>query len=186
MKISELLSAGGIDRAMQIPVAISGENRSLSIGQIIDALAKAVLPFTQIVKTPPKYGAFSDGTPGSGPGISIVYAAFDNRFYAMRVMGIPVSGVLQQHTTFYTNFNGVENYHDADGKPRTDCLYVAPSGRIYYYDGSAFISAGLTDAQAELLTKLTPQEVESETVLQNMEAAGLIVPGQIYYIPENE
>lgn len=186
MKISELLSAGSLNRAMQIPVAISGENRSLSIGQIIDALAKSVIPFTRILKTLPSSSNFSDGAPGTGPGISIVYVAPNKRFYAMRVNIIPVSGILHRQTTFYANFNGVENYHGADGKPRTDCLYVASDGRTYYYNGDALISAGLTDEQAELLAKLTPQEVESETVLQNMEAAGLIVPGQIYYIPENE
>lgn len=186
MKISELLSAGSINRAMQIPVAISGENRSLSIGQIIDALTKSVLPFTEIIKTAPAGSQFSLGTPGNLFGVTIVYAAFANRFYAMRKTLVGVSGVVNTQITFYTKFAGVENYHDEDGKPRQDCLYIASDGRTYYYNGSTLISAGLTDAQAEQLAKLTPQEVESETVLQNMEAAGLIVPGQIYYIPESE
>lgn len=186
MKISELTGAGSINRAMQIPVAISGENRSLSIGQIIDALAKSVIPFAEIIKTAPVEGVFSQGSPGSNFGVSIVYAAFDNRFYAMRKTYTNVSGLLARQTTFYAKFDGVENYHDDSNKPRKDCLYVMSGGRTYYYNGTNLISAGLTDEQAELLTKLTPQEVESETALQNMEAAGLIVPGQIYYIPENE
>jgi len=129
---------------------------------------------------------FSQGAPSNDPGISIVYAEFDNKFYAARMTLQMVSGVARPTTTFYAIFPGIENYHDENGKPRQDCLYVQSDGRLYYYNGASFISAGLTDEQVELLKKLTPQKVESETELQNMEAAGLIVPGQIYYIPENE
>ena len=69
---------------------------------------------------------------------------------------------------------------------RQNVLYVTPVGRLYVFDGSALLSAGLTDEQEELLKKLTPQAVASESDLEAMKAAGEIVPGQIYYIAETE
>lgn len=183
MKISELLSTGAIDRAMQIPVAIDGENRRLSLGQILDALATSVVPFGSIRKEAVTNTQMATTTSLNFP---VVFYEPDGKFYAMLGRSTVVSGVLVFSITFYQNFPSRSLFYGEDNKPRQDCLYVASDGRTYYYNGSALISAGLTDAQAEQLVKLTPQEVESETVLQNMEAAGLIVPGQIYYIPENE
>lgn len=181
MKISELLSAGSIDRAMQIPVAINGENRSLNIGQIIDALTQSILPFDSVLDPLPTYAIFATGAPNIS--LPVVFLPVEKKFYAMRKTLHIVSGLPAVQMTLYGNFNTKELYHDGTA-PRQDCLYVANDGRLYYYNGSSLISAGLTDEQAALLRKLTPQKMESETDLENMQAAGLIVPGQVYYIPE--
>lgn len=183
MKISELLSSGAIDRAMQIPVAIDGENRRLSLGQILDALATSVVPFSSILVAPVANTQIATEVNLELP---VVYHVPDGKFYAMLARSSVVSGVLVRTMVLYQKFPKYALFYDEDGNVRTNCLYISSEGRLYRYTGAKLISAGLTEEQATQIQLLTPQKVESETVLQNMEAAGLIVPGQIYYIPENE
>ena len=183
MKISELLSTGAIDRAMQIPVAIDGENRRLSLGQILDALATSVVPFGSIRKEAVTNTQMATTTSLNFP---VVFYEPDGKFYAMLGRSTVVSGVLVFSITFYQNFPSRSLFYDEDGNVRTNCLFISGEGRLYRYSGTTLMSAGITDDQAKQIQLLTPQKVESETELQNMEAAGLIVPGQIYYIPENE
>ena len=140
MKISELTKVTQPARAMELPVSIAGENQAITLGQIIDALSAAIVPFDGI----------------------------DDEKY------------------FYAEWPGSEQFYAAEEQVRTDCLFIAGDGRLYRFNGEDLISAGLTDDQAELLKKLTPQRVESESDLEAMQAAGVIVPGQIYYIPEND
>lgn len=84
----------------------------------------------------------------------------------------------------YSEFPEKDNFY-RDGEVRTDCLFSAKEGRLYRFS-DGLISCGLTDEQAELLQKLTPKELASEEELEALKAAGEIVPGQLYYIPEAE
>lgn len=45
MKISELSPLAQLQKAAQIPVAIAGENRSITLGQILSALQNTIVPF---------------------------------------------------------------------------------------------------------------------------------------------
>lgn len=184
MKISELLQSTRIDRDMQIPVALSGENRSLTLGQIIDALASSVIPFNRVNTT--MYEVESMAIGSTIETLPIVYDSRNKDFYALKVTISLVSGVMKRTATFYSSFRGRENFYGDDGKIRTNCLFVAADGRLYRHNGSTLISAGITDKQAEQIKLLTPVPVESETELKAMEEAGLIVPGQLYYIPEDD
>ncbi|TGY07139.1 hypothetical protein [Bacteroides acidifaciens] len=186
MKISELVQSARIDRAMQIPVALSGENRSLTLGQIIDALASSVISFNRI-----NTETYDVEMMGTGQTAELLPVVFDSRsgrenFYALKVTVNVVSGVVRRSAVFYTDFNGRENFYDDNGHIRTNCLFIAADGRLYRYNGTRLISAGITDEQATQLKLLTPIPVASENDLETMEQAGLIVPGQMYYISEND
>lgn len=169
---------------MQIPVALSGENRSLTLGQIIDALASSVVPFNRVNST--RYDVEMIGVGETSEALPIVFDTMLKGFYALKVTISTAAGVIRRNATFYKAFKGRENFYGDDGKIRTNCLFIAEDGRLYRYYGMGLISAGITDAQAKQLQLLTPIPVESENELEAMEQAGLIVPGQIYYIPEDD
>jgi hypothetical protein len=182
MKISELLKSGSIARAMEIPVAIAGENRSLTLGQIMDALATAIVPFNRVeLKT---FSFVQIATGASTVKLPIVF--YNGKFYALQETTTTVSGVTTTQAVLYTEFASKDRFYDDSGNMRTDCLFIAGDGRLYRHTGTELISAGLTDAQAEQIKLLTPIPVESEDALAALETAGEIVPGQIYYIPEND
>lgn len=186
MKISELVQSARIDRAMQLPVAISGENRSLTLGQIIDALEADIVPFSRV-----NTKAYDVERMGIGQTMENLPIVFDSRsshknFYAVKVTTSIVAGILRRSATFYTDFPSRDKFYGDDNKVRTNCLFITEDGRLYRYNGTALISAGITDEQATQLKLLTPVPVASENDLEAMEQAGLIVPGQIYYIPEDD
>lgn len=179
MKISELTPLSSLQDAAQIPVAIDGENRSVSIKQILDALQSSIVVFDNMVAEGQKktYATGSTNLP-----TSIMYDADTKKFYAG--LCIFQVGTNESNLTLYSEFDGKDNYY-REGEVRTDCLFAAKDGRLYRY-ADGLISCGLTDAQAELLQKLTPKELASEAELEALKAAGEIVPGQLYYIAETE
>lgn len=183
MKISELQQSSSVSRAMQIPVAIAGENRSLTLGQIIDALAATIVPFTFVDETNYAFSQIAQGTTLTA--LPIVYRP-DGNFYARLTTTSVSAGIISKQVTYYTNFPSRNLFYDDEGNVRTDCLFISSEGRLYRYNGSNLISAGITDAQAQQLKLLTPIEVADESTLQAMEEAGQIVPGQLYYIPEDD
>lgn len=184
MKISELLRSITISRAMLIPVAIAKENRSITLGQLIDALAASVALFDRIDEK--AYAFDQTATAPATVAWPIVYRPKDKKFYGLSVQTVTTAGITSEHAVFYPDFIGKELFYDDNGAIRTDCLFLSRESRLYRYDGAALTSAGITQAQAEQLQLLTPKEVASETELQAMEEAGLIKPGQLYYIPEND
>ena len=99
--------------------------------------------------------------------------------YTLRLIG----GYEARWTNEYDTENQFTDYKG--DTVRTDCLFARPDGRLYRFNGG-LISCGLTDAQAELLQKLTPKELANETELEALKAAGEIIPGQLYYIAEAE
>lgn len=182
MKISELLKSGSIVRAMEIPVAIAGENRSLTLGQIMDALATAIVPFSWVeLKT---FSFVQIATGAATVKLPIVF--YNGKFYALQETTTTVSGVTTTQAVLYTEFGNKDRFYDDNGSVRTDCLFISSEGRLYRFFDNKLISAGITDEQARQIKLLTPEPVASESALKAMEDAGLIVPGQLYYIPEND
>ena len=179
MKISELTPLSNLQTAAQIPVAINGENRSVSIGQILSALQSSIAVFDSIV---PAGQAKTYATGSTMLPIIIVFDPDTKKFYGG--LYISQAGTNNSNLTLYSEFDGKDNYY-REGEVRTDCLFAAKDGRLYRY-ADGLISCGLTDAQAELLQKLTPKELASEAELEALKAAGEIVPGQLYYIAETE
>lgn len=182
MKISELLKSGSIDRAMEIPVAIAGENRSLTLGQIMDALATAIVPFNRVELKTFSFVQIATGTTT----VKLPIVFYNGKFYALQETTTTVSGVTTTQAVLYTEFASKDRFYDDSGNVRSDCLYISNEGRLYRFFGNKLISAGITDEQAQQIKLLTPEPVASEGALKAMEDAGLIVPGQLYYIPEND
>lgn len=179
MKISELTPLSSLQDAAQIPVAIDGENRSVSIKQILDALQSSIVVFKNFVESGITKTYVTGGTAFM---TSPVYDADTKKFYAgLYVISIETGSA---SITLYSDFAEKDNFY-RNGEVRTDCLFAAEDGRLYQYK-NGLISCGLTDAQAELLKKLTPKELASEAELEALKAAGEIVPGQLYYIAETE
>ena len=184
MKISELSPLAQLQKAAQIPVAIAGENRSITLGQILSALQNTIVPFSGEIDPSSLQVTYATGDTAGSAFLPVVWDPFQAKFYAAKYIGTPLTGI--QKVTLYSNFPTYNNFYDGEGNVRQNVLYVTPVGRLYVFDGSALLSAGLTDEQEELLKKLTPQAVASESDLEAMKAAGEIVPGQIYYIAETE
>lgn len=176
MKISELTPLTRLQTAAQIPVAVAGENRSITLGQIIEALQGAIVPFAYTFISD-RYTVFAEGrTDEIG---QIVWDTATENFY--KSIRIQSTGTY----TLYSDFSGKDNFY-RDGNVRTDCLFIDATGRLFRWNGHALISAGLTDEQAVLLQRLTPIPIGSESELEAMKAAGEIIPGQMYYIPETD
>ena len=184
MKISELSPLAQLQKAAQIPVAIAGENRSITLGQILSALQNTIVPFRGEIDPSSLQVTYATGGTAGSASLPVVWDPVPAKFYAAKYIGTPLTGI--QKVTLYSNFPTYNNFYDGVGNVRQNVLYVTPVGRLYVFDGSALLSAGLTDEQEELLKKLTPQAVASESDLEAMKAAGEIVPGQIYYIAETE
>lgn len=185
MKISELSPLAQLQKAAQIPVAIAGENRSITLGQILSALQNTIVPFSGEIDPSSLQVTYATGDTAGSAFLPVVWDPVPAKFYAAKYIGTPlITGI--QKVTLYSNFATYDNFYDGEGNVRQNVLYVTPVGRLYVFDGGALLSAGLTDEQEELLKKLTPQAVASESDLEAMKAAGEIVPGQIYYIAETE
>lgn len=167
---------------MQIPVAIAGENRSLTLGQIIDALSNAIVPFAFTDESNYDFSQIAQGTTLTN--LPVVYRNGD--FYARLTKTSITAGIISRQVIYYTDFPGKDMFYSDDGKVRTDCLFISNDGRLYRHNGATLVSAGITDEQAQQIKLLTPIPVDNEGALQAMEQAGLIVPGQMYYIPEND
>ena len=179
MKISELTPLSRIQDAAQIPVAIDGENRSVSIKLILDALQSSIVVFKNFVES----GINKTYTTGSTEIMTYpVYDAYTKKFWGALYEINEVTGITS--VILYSDFAGKDSFY-RNGEVRTDCLFAAEDGRLYRY-ANGLISCGLTDAQAELLKKLTPKELASEAELEALKAAGEIIPGQLYYIAETE
>lgn len=179
MKISELTQLTRLLPGAQIPVAIEGENRSISIGQILSALQSSIVVFDRILPTG------QDKTYATGSTNLPVFIAFDpdtKKFYG--AINIANVGTNNFRLVLYSDFTGKDNFF-RDEDVRTDCLFAAKDGRLYRFS-DGLISCGLTDEQAALLQKLTPKELSSEAELEALKAAGEIIPGQLYYIAETE
>lgn len=176
MKISELTPLASLQTAAQIPVAVAGENRSITLGQIIEALQSAVVPFAYVY-TSDSNTIFAEGV--SDEVGEIVWETETRQFYS----AVWIRATNQM--CLYSRFDGVDNFC-RDGFTRIDCLFIDIDGHLYRWNGIELISAGLTNAQAELLQRLTPIPIGSESELEAMKAAGEIIPGQMYYIPETD
>ena len=179
MKISELTPLSRIQDAAQIPVAIDGENRSVSIKLRLDALQSSIVIFKNFVVSGTNKTYTTGGT---GLMTSPVYDTDTKKFWGAVYEYSEVTGITS--AILYSDFSEKDSFY-RNGEVRTDCLFAAEDGRLYRY-ANGLISCGLTDAQAELLKKLTPKELASEAELEALKAAGEIVPGQLYYVADAE
>lgn len=184
MKISELTPISAIRRDIKIPLSVAGQNMSISLGQIIDAISQDVVPFS-IIRNDSLNVAYAPGSETNSMG-SVIFDKTTDKFYLCIGRSSTVAGLLVRHYTYFANWKTHDSFYDDEGNVRTDCLFVAADGRLYQFNGTTLISAGITEAQAKQIRLSTPIEVADEEEMERRIAAGEFEPGQIYFTAEEE
>lgn len=184
MKISELTQITAVRRDIKLPLSIAGQNMSITLGQIIDSISQDVVPFSDIA--PERYNVqYAAGAPSANIG-SVIFDCMTNKFYRAIGTSATVAGQLVGNWTYYADWATHDSFYTESGAVRTDCLFLASDGRLYYFDGTTLKSAGLTEAQAKQIRLSTPIEVASEEEMEQRIAAGEYEAGQLYFLAEEE
>lgn len=184
MKISELTQISAIRRDIKLPLSIAGQNMSITLGQIIDAISQDVVPFNDIAPHRDNV-QYAPGTPSNHIG-SVIFDTMTNRFYFAFGASANVAGQIVKNWTYYADWNTHDSFYTEDGAIRTDCLFAASDGRLYAFKGTTLKSAGLTEEQAKQIQLSTPIEVASEEEMEQRIAAGEFEAGQLYFLAEEE
>lgn len=184
MKISELTQITAIRRDIKLPLSIAGQNMSITLGQIIDAISQDVVPFDNIVPERDNV-QYAPGTPTTNIG-TVVFDSATNKFYCAIGMITSVAGQTVVDWTYFSDWGTHDSFYTESGAIRTDCLFLAGDGRLYHFDGTTLISAGLTDEQAKQIRLSTPIEVASEEEMEQRISAGEYEAGQLYFLAEEE
>lgn len=184
MKISELAQITAIRRDVKLPLSIAGQNMSISLGQIMDAISQDVVPFGEIALERDNVQYAPGGTtPIQG---AVVFDSMTAKFYLAHGTSSNVAGQLVRSWTYYSEWPTRDSFYNDDGTIRTDCLFIASDGRLYRHDGTTLASAGLTDEQAKQIRLSTPIELASEEEMAQRIAAGECEDGQIYFLAEED
>lgn len=184
MKISALPKITKVRRDIEIPLAVAGENRSITLGQIIDAVPKGIVPFSEI-RHDNNNVQYVNGTSTAGIG-HVIYDTVTDEFYLARSTTNNVAGQNVTAWTYWSDWDTRDTYYDSEGFIRDDCLFCLPDGRLYFYDGNSLVSAGITEEQAKQIRHSTPIEVASEEEMANRIALGEYEEGQLYFLAESE
>lgn len=182
MKISQLPKLSAVRRDIEFPLAVQGENRSITMGQITDAMPKAVVPFSTIRDSDFNV-QYVVGTATESRG-SVLFDAVTAKFYRAFSTVSNNAGQLVTMWTYFKNWDTYGSYYGEDGSVRTDCLFRSNDGRLYFFDGEMLLSAGITDEQDEQIRHSAPIEVESEEEMERRIAAGEYEEGQLYFLAE--
>ena len=184
MKISELTQITAVRRDIKLPLSIAGQNMSITLGQIIDAISKDVVPFDEIVPQRSNI-QYTAGAPSANIG-AVVFDSTTNKFYCAIGMSTPAAGQIITNWTYYSDWVTHDSFYTENGAIRTDCLFLSNDGRLYRYNGTTLKSAGLTEDQAKQIRLSTPIEVDSEEEMERRIAAGECEDGQLYFLAEEE
>ena len=98
MKISELTQITAVRRDIKLPLSIAGQNMSISLGQIIDAISQDVVPFSSIApqRTNVQYAS---GTPTANIG-AVIFDSATNKFYCAIGMKTVAAGQIITKWTY--------------------------------------------------------------------------------------
>lgn len=182
MKISELPKLTKIRRDIEIPLAILGENRSVTMGQIMDAISKDVLPF-DLIRSSTANVQYVEGAPPNNTG-ALIFDTVTNRFYKRTTASEDFAGQTVTTSIYWSDWDTRDDYYNEDDEVRTDCLFRAGDGRLYFFDEFDLKSAGITDEQALQIRHSTPIEVASAEEMQQRIEAGEYEAGQLYFLAE--
>ena len=184
MKISELTPISAVRRDILLPLSIAGQNMSISLGQIIDAISQDVVPFSTIAAQRENV-QYAPGTSLETLG-TVIFDSMTGRFYMALGTSAAAAGQFVEHWVYFADWITHDSYYTDGGTIRTDCLFLDSDGRLYRYDGTTLKSAGITDEQAKQIRHSTPIEVASEEEMEQRIATGEYEDGQIYFIAEEE
>lgn len=182
MKISELAQITKVSRDIILPLAIQGENKSITMGQILDAISKDVVVF-DVIRGGGGTVQFAPGSPAASIG-SVIFDTTTGKFYLAYAITESIAGVIVTTWTYFQNWATHDKFYNSGGNVRSDCLFRASDGRLYYYEGGNLKSAGLTDEQAKQIRHSTPIKVDSEAKMEQLISTGAVEDGQLYYVAE--
>lgn len=180
MKISLLKQLLSINRDVQFPIAYNGQTMRVTLGQIMDVLSAAVVPFHAVYS----YADANYATGSTNLRTNTIFDTISKKFYACLQLQIADGGGSRLTRTYYSEWDNRALFYDENDEVRKDCLFLAADGSLYKFNGDTLILAGLTNTQADQLKKNTPIRVESEEEMERMIADGEVEDGQLYYIPE--
>lgn len=184
MKISELTQISAIRRDIRIPLSIAGQNMSITLGQIIDAISQDVVPFSRIADTGVSI-QYVSGSPSVNTGV-VVFDKATNKFYLAIGRATTSAGQILKQWTYYSDWNTHDSFYDEQGSVRTDCLFVNTDGVLYRFNGATLIRAGLTEDEANQIRLATAIQVADEEEMERRIAAGEFEAGQLYFTAEEE
>lgn len=184
MKISELTQIAAARRDIKLPLSVAGQNMSITLGQIADALSQGAPRFNEICAIA-ESETIAPGNDSLILGI-VIFDTTRNRFFKAIRRTTVVAGVHTIVTSYFATWKYKDNYYDESGNVRTDAIFARQDGRLFIFDGTTLISAGLTEEQAKALTHATPIQVSSEEVMEQRIAAGEYEDGQLYFVAEEE
>ena len=184
MKISQFQLLANLQRETLIPVSINGRNLKITLGQILDASAAAIVPFTGIQNRPESVIIVegSDTTTQR----SVIFDTQDNRFYMAIQNTAAGSGASIESWTYYKKWAGSANFFDADGRVRTDAIFCDAEGRFFSFNGTSLTRAGISDAEAKLIEMADWLEVATEEDMENLIKAGITADDRVRFIPEEQ
>lgn len=182
MKISELPKLANPRRDAEIPVAVESENYNITLGQIFDSKSD-IIRFGGIVVGGEDI-QYVNASPQNHPGV-VVFDLSKNSFYFATRTTSTIDGDKITTDIYYKSWNEYSLYYGTDGNIRTDCLFVANDGRLYFSDGESLKSAGITAEQSNQIRHATPIEVASEEEMERRIAAGEYEEGQLYFLAES-
>lgn len=182
MKISELAQIAKASRDCIFPLAIQGENKSITMGQILDAVQKDVVVF-DLIRGAGGNVQYAPGSPTVSSG-SVIFATSSGKFYLASAITDSIAGVVVTTWTYFQNWATHDNFYNANGDVRGDCLFRASDGQLYYYEGGNLKNAGITSEQAKQIRHSTPIKIESEDKMNELIASGSAEDGQLYYVAE--
>lgn len=183
MKISELTQIAEVRRDIRIPLSIAGQNMSITLGQIIDAISQDVVPFKGMGDT--SNIQYVGGSPAANVGV-VVFDKATNKFYLAIGSSSTSAGQILEKWTYYNDWKTHDSFYDEQGNVRSDCLFIDYDGKLYQFNGTTLIRAGITDDEAIQIQHSTPIEVADEEEMERRIAAGEFEAGQIYFTAEEE
>lgn len=173
MKISELAQIDNVRKEIRLPLAFQGENRYITLGQIVGSIPASVVPFTEIIEPVGNVTI----VPGSEAvtGGKVIYDSQTNRFYCSKVMLGNNGEVVTVTTLYYQKWDAYDEYYDAQDNIRQDCLFRASNGDLYAFNGTELKMSGVGK----------PIEMADEDAMDALISANGAVDGQIYFIAED-
>ena len=186
MKISEFQQLTNLQRDILIPISISGRNLKVTLGQILDEAAKAIVSFGKVQDRPASVNIVAGSDSFKNNAGMVVFDTTDKRFYLAVQNTASGSGQTIQSWTYYRAWDGSWQFFDSTGAVRKDAIFSDSTGKFYTFNGSALIRAGISQEEANLIELSKWVKIDSEEDMERLIAAGLAGDGKIRYIPEDD
>lgn len=182
MKISELPSLISLQRNTLIPVSLSNRNHKVTLGQILDEAAKAVVAFGEI-KDRTSSVTIAKGNAGLTAG-TVIFDTTDNRFYLAVLNTANGSGQTIESWTYYEIWRDSWQFYDEKNAVRTDAIFSDDNGRFYNFKDKGLMRAGISQEEADRIELSKWIKLTDEEEMEKLIESGQADDGKIRYTTE--